>query len=226
MMTRETPTELTTVAAQAAEWIDRLREADAQDLEEFRDWLRPPEHLEEFLCAVAIDFAIHTLADVDSLRGTDSAGPGDNRLPAHVLTQIRTCALAITGDDCAVGDVVSLVLQRLGRMAGDPRVDRIEREAISFARVAARAWLREREALARSSVEHTRALTGAADQTLEQWGQRLSPLGTRRAEMFVRTTCLGQSVRQIAAGMDINSSAVKKELSQMYLHFMNALEEN
>jgi ferric-dicitrate binding protein FerR (iron transport regulator) len=83
-MTRETPpTDLMTVAAQAAQWIDRLREANAQDLEEFRVWLRPPEHLEEFLCAVAIDFAIDTLADVDSLRGTDSAGPGDSRLPAH-----------------------------------------------------------------------------------------------------------------------------------------------
>ena len=85
-MIQNTQTGPERAAIQAAEWVDRLREANAQDLRALRDWLRQsPENFEELMCAAAIDLAIHVLghhswpSSAQFSQSTERTGEGEIR---------------------------------------------------------------------------------------------------------------------------------------------------
>lgn len=247
-MIQKTVTGPEPVATQAAEWIDRLRDANAQDHSALREWLRQsPKHFEELMYAAAIDLAIHVLADRNLLTSVqfpqntghpvdlapeldcapaavpatqqlhvDADRPGERERLIRLLPRIRACALAIIADEGAAEQIAKQALQRLRQLPDGRSVPNLEREALSTARAASRAWLEQR---------HSRHVPDDPLPLLAQWRKRLRTLGARRMEVLVCIGCLGQPIRQVALSMAIDTRAALQELSQGYLHLMGTLDD-
>jgi len=233
-MIPNTPTESEQAAVQAAEWVDRLREANAQDLVELRGWLRQsPENFEELMCAAAIDLAIQVLGDrnlpssaqflLNTERAIDlapevicaAAALAATQHP-HIRASIRACAFAITADELAAEGIERLALQQLSQIPSDRGIATLEREALHIARTVARAWLQQR---------HSRQMPDDPFLMLAHWRERLWVLGARRVDMLIRTRCLGQPIRQVALSMTIDIRAVFHGMSRVYLHLMSTSDE-
>lgn len=161
----------------------------------------------------------------------------DGMLAPELIKRIRTCAMAITGEQHSIDDIQQEVLLRLLKMERHEweTIECQEAYVIAMARNVSRTWLRKR----RENVFKYRKFMNtelhklegpptdvagaacAADDLL----RILQPLGPECAEVFVRVRLYGHSSESVARTMQMSLSAIRARLDKADLHFMRLLEK-